>query len=743
MKITACPEAYQALHESVALLPKLVVSMSLVGAPLQSMLFSNNGSYVLAASANGTVWRHGMAAGDLFSDPLFVGNRLQAVVFNSNGSWLASASEDGQVKVWETRTRCLIATIRHEFCQHLAFHPARPELLAIAGGNGLLAVWQIAPGGTLHRLFQQRVGKVCGIDVSPDGQVLVTAGEDGTARVWALEGGRQLAALEHAGAVNMALFHPNGQAIVTASSDGTTKLWQWHGPVQWGKKARCDATPLPHQGVVKQLAFSPQGIWLATCQEQIITVWDTEKKSVQRQWTHPASIHALAFNGRFLLIGSSDKTARLWDRRSGQERLRFVHEQAVRTVALSPNGHYAATGSDDGRANIWKTLQGDQVTRISHPSRATIAAFSSPSDQSYLLATAETDGTIQLSHFTEENVRFGARLAHPPSIKALAFCQDGGLLTSASEDQTIALWSVAEGKRVATFKSSKHARSLAFSPDGKLLAQAHEDGTVQIHRLMDGRSLASLTASAQVLALAWSPHRHLLVTGTVDGRVCVWDWKSSGEKALSSIRHRAPVNAVVVSSDETCIGTASEDGTARIWLWEQGEDHIVILPHSKPVRAVTLSPDGRYGATIESEGAVSIWEIAHGELVNYLPPERQIHALAFSPDGTHLAAACQTGETLLIEPTSRRIQAQFTHQASTNSVLFSPEGRYLMTTSNDGKACVWLWQPADLLAEASRRLDRNLSQEEWQKYMGDEPYRQTLALQSWRSQWEYLSKRER
>jgi hypothetical protein len=38
---------------------------------------------------------------------------------------------------------------------------------------------------------------------------------------------------------------------------------------------------------------------------------------------------------------------------------------------------------------------------------------------------------------------------------------------------------------------------------------------------------------------------------------------------------------------------------------------------------------------------------------------------------------------------------------------------------------VWLWQPEDLIADACTRLPRNLTQEEWQQYVGAEPCRPT------------------
>ena len=58
-------------------------------------------------------------------------------------------------------------------------------------------------------------------------------------------------------------------------------------------------------------------------------------------------------------------------------------------------------------------------------------------------------------------------------------------------------------------------------------------------------------------------------------------------------------------------------------------------------------------------------------------------------------------------------------------VAFSADGKYVATASRDKTARVCLWRPEDLIAEASSRLTRNLTYQEWQRYFPHEPYRKT------------------
>jgi WD40 repeat protein len=61
---------------------------------------------------------------------------------------------------------------------------------------------------------------------SPDGQRLVTASGDGTARVWKADGSGEVVVLRgHKDRVNSASFSPDGQRIITNSEDGTTRVW--------------------------------------------------------------------------------------------------------------------------------------------------------------------------------------------------------------------------------------------------------------------------------------------------------------------------------------------------------------------------------------------------------------------------------------------------------------------------------------------------------------------------------------
>jgi WD40 repeat protein len=61
---------------------------------------------------------------------------------------------------------------------------------------------------------------------SPDGELIATAGQDETLRLWNVTSGREILALrEHAEALSDVSFSPDGTRLVSASFDGSIRTY--------------------------------------------------------------------------------------------------------------------------------------------------------------------------------------------------------------------------------------------------------------------------------------------------------------------------------------------------------------------------------------------------------------------------------------------------------------------------------------------------------------------------------------
>jgi WD40 repeat protein len=125
--------------------------------------------------------------------------------------------------------------------------------------------------------------------------------------------------------------------------------------------------------------------------------------------------------------------------------------------------------------------------------------------------------------------------------------------------------------------------------------------------------------------------------------------------------------------------------------------------------------------TVWRVDAAGAWSRADGEDLG-----ETVVDLAISANGRSLATAGDDGTARVWEIGTWRELSRVRHDGGAVSrVSFGPDDRHLVTASSDRTVRQWLLRADDLTAEACARLSRNLNEEEWRQFLGDEPYRKT------------------
>ena len=456
-------------------------------------------------------------------------------------------------------------------------------------------------------------------------------------------------------------------------------------------------------------------------------------------------------DGKSLAIARDDGTVLFRDLATGRVRVAAGQQaQGIWSAAFTPNGTTLVTTSDDHTVALWSVTDAREEQVLNgHGDQVVTVAMAPEGDAFY---TGSLDGTV-IAWSTVGN----------PLLERQRF------FTTPEPQYTY-----------------QDTAAAAISPDNTTLALSPRNNIVQLWNLHTLAPTTTLKGypDGQIASLEYSPNGFWLAADAgLGSQIVVWDVRTGRVAQRIAQSRRQPAACAQSDSDPKCAGygldfsqrgslLATGDASGGTRVVNVQTHRSVYLPAPRPVTGVEWSPDGTRLAACECYSpreTYQLWDMtvrpaklittfrvlqgnyghglafstngdtlavgnpdeidlrsAHtGRLLTRLPLSAQQNGgvVAWSRDGRTLAVTA--GDGVELWDTTERTEIG-TLPLSTKpfnaNLLFTPDGRHLAAVTNDGIVTIWDVDPRDWEAAACTIAGRNLTREEWSRYVPDRSY---------------------
>jgi WD40 repeat protein len=291
--------------------------------------------------------------------------------FSPDGKKVITGSSDNHhLHVWDTVTGKELAVLGHENGVSMsAFSEDGRFVVATDGTDG--HVWDAVTGKKLALLKGDALHQIYSARFSPDGKHVLTSGPGGFWRitnpiacVWDATTGTKLIWLKDEslplyGMATFAVFRLDGKWLLTGSGQ-TANLWDL-------SKASGEISSLPN---VKDSPYSEpvtgKKFWPFVTAKSEITSPQLTLKGHEKA----VSFASFSPDGRRVVTASEDRTARIWDAKTGAVLAVLKgHEEGLRFASFSPDGKMVLTFANDNTVRLWNAFTGKEMATLSASKR--------------------------------------------------------------------------------------------------------------------------------------------------------------------------------------------------------------------------------------------------------------------------------------------------------------------------------------------------------------------------------------
>jgi WD40 repeat protein len=603
-------------------------------------------------------------------------------------------------------------------------------------------------------------------EFAPNGLTLLTAGSDGTSKLFDATTGKLIRVFKPGGpeppsALRQASVSRDGTMVLTTAMDGTIHLYD----IATGRD-------------LGLLTRAPRAMWGTRNGRPVVltfgnllaaSLWDPQGLSKIGEYGHKTVEAALSPDGRHILtvevVLKGKKAITVWDAESGRK-----EQTSVPVGLLASQAQFAATGATDWgkvvfRANeapnswqvtLWDWGKGSNALLKTDSKSRQAGPIAVSTDGQFFAAAVDKHVTV---FDTEQGKSIGDVPDQPDGINDLDLSVDGSWLATAGDDGRALVWKAHRFNNQPIAALLGHDRPIwdvRFDPSSPWrITTASGDGTARTWQLASHTDLTPGSHSV----LDTDINGQLLVIAEDTGDLRVYKRRAGdrsdqwAQVAHTSLRGGGLGSARFTRDGRTVVTARLGDSAPSVWAWQSSNPPHRLTSSNRILTALAVSSDGQSVAAGDASNRVTVWDLASGGItaplelgtdgyqvtgVTYIPrstliaaastdgtvrlfdpvkPKQPLRtlgevggpvvkALDVSTDGAFVAAASEDRKVRIWRTPGGKPEQTIDGPSSTTAdVAFSPDGKLVALAAVDGTVHIWEWRGNHKLAVLRRHVD--------------------------------------
>ncbi len=618
---------------------------------------------------------------------------------------LLSIGNDSQARVWNTKESEITFTYK-PVNKSLTTGAISPEATYVAFGNKLggLTIVDTATSLIKHE-FVKHKGSINAVLIPSDGQSILTAGSDGTAKQW-YSGEPALPPLsrltEHKGGVTNIVLSANGERLATSGRDGKIKVYE-------AATKKLLKEWVAHETEIKAIAWDHEGkVLITTGSDQLVRAWtDTGDKKWEHK--HPTQVNSVAVTSKekLVAIAGDEKEILLLDL-EGKEKLRIKTNTPALSMGFSLDGSelYSATdslfvswdiggGKRDSRA-LGSFAKGDpvQITSLAVAHKADQIAFVQKGVKS----------TIHFTTGAGENLST-QMLPSVDDVVSVAISPSGEFVATVGRDGFVTVFDLRAKNRIRHFRAEDGPlNAIALSNDGQTLYTGGYEGVVKLWPTTQDSTLqcvAEFSGKLQIsndgktIALANAERVHLIPTST--GATVT---RYTGDPKLQRVTYQTSTN------DGTKIATGHMNGLIVIWDAATGKEVTRLDSHTQSISCLLFDKKGKNLVScakappgnprdddepMDRPSELKLWDVEKGTVTRNFDNARQSSVMLLDKDEKKILTGSIDGQVRTYELSTGKLLSSFINNDETEirGMWWDADDKRLWTVTLNGFPKLW------------------------------------------------------